>query len=76
MAERDKFHGGGSGEEHVVWENPTPFGEDCFKRNEEMAFDAMAAKEHEWCDEIKRNVPLKGDFSTYTMPGAFSWSDF
>ena len=76
MATRDKSNLRGAGTDHDIWENPTHFGDDCFKKNEAMVFDTMASREHDWCDEIKRNVELKGDVSTYAMPGAFSWSDF
>ncbi len=76
MAERDKGYRSGAGNEHDIWENPVSFGEDCFKKNEEMIFDTMATAEHGWCDDIKRGVAFKGDVSTYVMPGAFSWSDF
>ena len=64
-----------TGEGHDIWENSSPFGEDCFKKNEEMVFDAMAVTEHGWCDEIKRGVAFKGDTSTFVKPGAFSWAD-
>ena len=62
-------------EGHDIWENSSSFGEDCFKKNEEMVFDTMAVTEHGWCDEIKRRVAFKGDTSTFVKPGAFSWTD-
>ncbi|HTP64457.1 MAG TPA: hypothetical protein VMJ66_03620 [Geobacteraceae bacterium] len=60
--------------EHDILENPSSFGEDCFKKNEEMLFDVNASKQHGWCDEIKRGVAFRGEESTYVKPGSFSFS--
>jgi hypothetical protein len=54
---------------------PPSSGDDCFKRNEEMRFEAEAFLEHGYCDDIKRNVALRGDTSTFVQAGAFSWTD-
>lgn len=72
---KDKRYGGEPGESHDIWENSSSFGDDCFKKNEEMVFDVMAGMEHGWCDEIKRGVAFKGDTSTFVRAGAFGWTD-
>ncbi len=61
--------------DHDILENPVPFGEECFKANEEMVFDTMAARRYCWCDDIKRGSAFKGDFATYVKPGAFCLQD-
>jgi hypothetical protein len=54
---------------------PPSSGDDCFKRNEAMRFDAQTSVEYAYCDDIKRNVAFRGDSSTFIKPGAFSLTE-
>ena len=68
-----KFSGSDEIELRDVMEDfPPSSGDECFKRNEAMRFEAQAFSEHCYCDDIKRSLAFRGDSSTFVQPGAFS----
>ncbi len=58
-----------------LWTVPSASGDDCFKRTEEMDFGPASHRHSCYCDDVKRDVALKGDTTTYLQPGGFSWTN-